>query len=205
MTNFPLRTKRKQETRRKLVAAARHLFLTKGYDSTTLDEIAERSGLHVQTLYRHFASKQELAGAGDEYWFQLFKDAIIDPTRTSNTFDFWRSWMKMTVEELSNREDGDLNLYVSHLELHHSSPTILGQTMAVKAKYEDLLTEYLAADFEMDAEGVTLPRLVAGMLLAGNGYVRGRYYREKGDIMGDTLKVIDDVAALFGSYVKTKN
>ncbi|MGH1421040.1 MAG: TetR/AcrR family transcriptional regulator [Hyphomonas sp.] len=203
MTNFPLRTKRKKETRRKLVAAARHLFLTKGYDNTTLDEIAERSGLHVQTLYRHFSSKQELAGAGDEYWFQLFKDAINDPERTSTTFEFWRGWMKMTVKELSKREDGKSNLYTAHLELHLSSPTILGQTMAVRAKYEDVLTEYLAKDFQMDGEGVSLPRLVAGMLLAGNGYVRGRYYREKGDIMGDTLKVIDEVTALFGSYVKS--
>ncbi len=202
MTNFPLRTKRKQETRRKLVAAARHLFLTKGYDNTTLDEIAERSGLHVQTLYRHFSSKQELAGAGDEYWFQFFKDTINEAGRTSTTFEFWRSWMKMTVEELSKREDGESNLYTAHLELHLSSPTILGQTMAVRGKYEDVLTEYLAKDFQMEADGVTLPRLVAGMLLSGNGYVRGRYYVEKGDIMGDTLKVIDEVSALFESYVK---
>lgn len=203
MTNFPLRTKRKKETRRKLVAAARHLFLTQGYANTTLDEIAERAGLHVQTLYRHFSSKQELASAGDEYWFQLFKDAINDPERTGNTFQFWRKWSKMTVEELSKREDGASNLYTAHLELHLSSPTILGQTMAIRAKYEDLLTEYLAKDFQMEADGVSLPRLVAGMLLSGNGYVRAKYYEEKGDIMGDTLEVIDQVTALFNSYVKT--
>ena len=75
-TKFPLRTKRKMETRLKLVRSARHLFLTKGYDNTTLEEVAEAAGLHVQTLYRHFGTKQDLAKAGDEYWLRLFEEAI---------------------------------------------------------------------------------------------------------------------------------
>ena len=82
MTKFPLRTKRKMATREKLVSAARQLFLSKGYDNTTLEEIAELAGLHVQTLYRHFGTKQDLAKAGDEHWYRAFNPQFArNPTR----------------------------------------------------------------------------------------------------------------------------
>lgn len=198
MTKFPLRTKRKMETRRKLVRAATHLFRTKGYDNTTLEEIAEMSGLHVQTLYRHFSSKQELASAGDEFWYKLFEDAIEDPERTTNTFEFWREWLLKSVSELTSDGGGMLH---SHLEMHHSSPTILGATLSIKLKYEDMLAKHLATDFGVPAEGISEPRLVAGMLMSANGYVRYRYYREKTDIMKETLEAVDMITAMFADRI----
>ena len=194
MTKFPLRTKRKLETRRKLVRAATHLFRTRGYEAVTLEEVAERAGMHVQTLYRHFATKQELASAGDTYWFNLFKEAIEDPERTTNTFEFWRDWMEQTVSTLTS--DGNTAL-LSHLEMNHSSPTLLGVTLSIKMQYEDLLTKYLAKDFGLSPDGVGLPRLVVGMLMSANSYVRYRYYREQTDIMTETLKAIDMVTEMF--------
>ena len=116
MTKFPLRTKRKMATREKLVRAARHLFLSKGYDNTTLEEIAELSGLHVQTLYRHFGTKQDLAKAGDEHWFRIFESTVRTRDRNTSTFQFWRDFIETCVQELTQEED----LYRSHLRMRHS-------------------------------------------------------------------------------------
>ena len=198
MTKFPLRTKRKQETRLKLVRAARNLFLTKGYDNTTLEEIAEAAGLHVQTLYRHFGTKQDLAKAGDEHWLRLFEEAIRRRPETQSTFEFWRDWMENTVDTLME----DPEAFRSHLRMHSSTPTILGATIAIRSKYEDLLTEHIARDLQEDATGVCTPRLIACTLMAGNAFVRGSFAKGDIDMKSETLKVIDTVTEMYGHLVK---
>jgi AcrR family transcriptional regulator len=42
--------------------AAFHLFATKGYECTSMQDIARAVGLKKQSLYSHFAGKQELYG-----------------------------------------------------------------------------------------------------------------------------------------------
>lgn len=45
--------------RRELSAAAMELFATKGYEATTVDEIAAAAGVARRTFFRHFRSKEE--------------------------------------------------------------------------------------------------------------------------------------------------
>lgn len=55
------RRERERATRRKeIVDAAQALFFTKGFDNTTMDEIAERAEFGKPTLYAYFKSKEEL-------------------------------------------------------------------------------------------------------------------------------------------------
>jgi AcrR family transcriptional regulator len=46
-----------------LIAAATSLFLEKGYDATTMTEIASRAGASIGSLYLFFPTKPALAGA----------------------------------------------------------------------------------------------------------------------------------------------
>ena len=54
---YPKRTLKKNLNREKLTVTATLLFSRKGHQSTTLDEIASEAGVHVQTLYKHFKTK----------------------------------------------------------------------------------------------------------------------------------------------------
>jgi AcrR family transcriptional regulator len=47
-------------TRRRMLDAAYELFCSDGYRATTMDEIAERAGVAVQTLYFTFHTKDDL-------------------------------------------------------------------------------------------------------------------------------------------------
>lgn len=49
-----------RETRRSILTAAHDLFVTSGYAATTIQAIAERAGVAVQTVYAAFGSKREL-------------------------------------------------------------------------------------------------------------------------------------------------
>lgn len=46
-----------------IVTAVNRLLATKGYDAMTVDEVAAESGMAKASLYKLFASKEELAGA----------------------------------------------------------------------------------------------------------------------------------------------
>ena len=49
-----------RETRRSILDAAHELFVATGYAATTIQAIAERAGVAVQTVYAVFGNKREL-------------------------------------------------------------------------------------------------------------------------------------------------
>ncbi|WP_242419577.1 TetR/AcrR family transcriptional regulator, partial [Frankia sp. CpI1-P] len=58
--NRPSRAEKTRLTRRRIIAAAADLFLDQGYGATTLDQVAARAGVAVQTVYFHFGNKATL-------------------------------------------------------------------------------------------------------------------------------------------------
>lgn len=54
------RTRKAKQTRRRMLEAARELFVQRGYGATTLQEIADRAGVAVQTIYFTFGNKRVL-------------------------------------------------------------------------------------------------------------------------------------------------
>lgn len=46
-----------------IVEAVNRLLATKGYDAMTVDEVAAEAGMAKASVYKHFASKEDLAGA----------------------------------------------------------------------------------------------------------------------------------------------
>lgn len=65
-----------EETRSRILAAARDLFLTRGYGATTIEALAGAAGVAAQTVYAAFASKRGILMALLD---QMARDA--DPER----------------------------------------------------------------------------------------------------------------------------
>src|SRR5712692_8404400 len=51
---------RKADRKRQLLAQAKHLFVTLGYQNTTTEKIARAAGVSEPMLYRHFENKRAL-------------------------------------------------------------------------------------------------------------------------------------------------
>lgn len=64
------------DARERLVLAALDLFTEKGYDDTTVAEIAERAGLTKSTFFRHFSDKREVLFVGQDILHRLLADGI---------------------------------------------------------------------------------------------------------------------------------
>ena len=86
----PAKATRKSKSHAALVKAAAELFEELGYADTTLDAVAERASLHVQTLYRHFPSKELLAIAPERDGLERFKAAVRKKDPDQVFTEFWR-------------------------------------------------------------------------------------------------------------------
>lgn len=64
-----------------LLAIARQVFLTSGYDAATMDAVAARARISKQTLYRQHPSKQALYVAVVREWVDRGHDAMRPHTR----------------------------------------------------------------------------------------------------------------------------
>ncbi len=79
------RAEKTRLTRRRIIAAAGDLFLNQGYGATTLDQVAARADVAVQTVYFHFGNKATLlkealdvAAVGDDEPVALLDRPWID-------------------------------------------------------------------------------------------------------------------------------
>ena len=56
----PPQVKKGERTRSSIMAAAHRLFLSKGYNATSMRAIADEAGLALGGIYNHFANKEEI-------------------------------------------------------------------------------------------------------------------------------------------------
>jgi AcrR family transcriptional regulator len=66
------------DARGRLEKAAMELYVERGFDETTVAEIAARAGLTERTFFRHFADKREVLFAGAATLQELFVGAVLD-------------------------------------------------------------------------------------------------------------------------------
>jgi AcrR family transcriptional regulator len=205
---YPRRKERTNKIRIALLEAAVLRFSTKGYKYTTLAEIARLADVHVQTLYRLFKSKEELAEAAAEQGVSACRQHFEEAQDGQNAFQIWRGWIEKTVSFLSSKG------FVDHKQRQLLAPSSLmndNYIVILYAGYENLLTEYLAKDFGLKAEDSHLPRLAACTLWSGNeaaikrcaGLDTGEKRLTDPDfLLRESLRTVDETERLFSRYLK---
>ena len=107
MTSQPSRRRNRRgtETRAKIEEAAGGLFTTQSYHGTSMQEIADAAGVHVQTIYLAYGTKAELLRAAASRPVAEGEDPSVPPPE--------RHWVKEIVATDDAHEK--LRLYVRHL------------------------------------------------------------------------------------------
>jgi AcrR family transcriptional regulator len=68
--------RRKAATRARIAAAGEELLATRGYDNTSMEDIAELADVAIRTIYLHFPSKAAIMLAQFDGWLEAFVDAL---------------------------------------------------------------------------------------------------------------------------------
>src|ERR1700683_2440364 len=76
------------QTRQEIIRKAAPIFNQRGFDGAALSDLMRATGLEKGGIYRHFESKQQLAGEAFDYAWRLARDARLAGTqKITNTVD----------------------------------------------------------------------------------------------------------------------
>lgn len=82
-----LRDRKRRETRQRITEAGIRLFLEKGYDAATLDQIAAAAGISRRTFFYYFKSKDEILLSLQSGVSDMLVDALREVPRDSRPID----------------------------------------------------------------------------------------------------------------------
>ncbi len=187
---YPLREKRKKQNRTGLMVAAIDLFAEKGYAETTLEAIAAKAGLHVQTLYKHFPAKANLV---EEIWHEsLSRFEVFFASRECDALSAWRNWIEQNALELTREGDSE---YRRRRNSFMEISFVSNATLQYWYRYQEVLAEGIALDMGIDVAHDPLPTLIACMLWGGNDNAARNWANSgtKDDLVKVLLKVVDTV------------
>jgi AcrR family transcriptional regulator len=92
-----LRDEHKARTKRALREAALKLFATQGFDTTTIEEVAEHAGVSARTFFRYFPTKESVLFLGERQWVDSFADVYPAQPRSLSDVEA----MSATIVELA--------------------------------------------------------------------------------------------------------
>ena len=85
------------DTRDRILEAALDLFIERGYDKTSLREIAERVGVTKAALYYHFSSKEEIIRTLVQPVYDHF-EPLAAALASRPSLEEWREGLAAVVE-----------------------------------------------------------------------------------------------------------
>ncbi|WP_328482164.1 TetR family transcriptional regulator [Streptomyces sp. NBC_00377] len=160
-----LRERKKQRTRDALLRAAVELFTSRGYDGTTVDDIAEAVDVSQRTFFRYFAGKDEAALALVEMTVARFVQAVrerppheapMEALRQA-VLDGWDS-INEVVESVVPVE-----LYLRMYRVVESTPVLLAAHLRRSAEIEEDLARVIAEREGLDPDADPRPRLAVAV------------------------------------------
>ncbi len=188
---FPRRSRRKQETRQRIVDAAEALFGKVGFTNATMLAIAEAADIHITTLFTHFRSKRELGEAISERVLDRLAEVIAENRGKRPFFDFMRRLTEGAARHHVRRARHNLAMG----RLFGADDDFTATWMAYERRQIELLAGYIAEDFGLDAATDYRPTLIANMIVGGNIMVHRRWVDSGGalDLVVETLAVLEAV------------
>jgi AcrR family transcriptional regulator len=156
--------RRRDRTRRALTAAALELFRTKGYDATTVDEIADAADVSPRTFFHHFASKEEVLFGGHE---ERRRDVIAVLEERLRSEPVWTAICRAMMTVVDAFET-DPPFFRKRAELYANEPGLRAAVLLINDKLVSRMTDVLAAA-SGGRPGELTPRLLATL---ANGAMR---------------------------------
>ncbi|TWF78561.1 TetR family transcriptional regulator [Pseudonocardia hierapolitana] len=137
------------EVRRELVAAAIRLFRDRGYEETTVDDIAAAAGVGRRTFFRYFPSKEDAISPDHEVGLARVAEVFA----TAHPAEPTAALVVRAGETVFDLYADDPQLSVQRFRLTHEVPALRDRESARVDHYRRLFTRRLRERFAGEPDG----------------------------------------------------
>jgi AcrR family transcriptional regulator len=156
-----LRERKKQRTREQIIEAAMGLFAERGYQATTIADIATAADVAPRTFFSYFPSKEAVVFHTVDRDLDGLASALRDRLPDETAFDALRRWIDGMYDNWMAEEDAA----VLRKRLCREDEGLTNFQGGVMARIQELLLEAIARDLDEPQDSLR-PRLVAAAAMA---------------------------------------
>jgi AcrR family transcriptional regulator len=183
-----LRERKKQRTRETIARAAHELFATRGYQTTTLAEIAEAADVSTRTIFAYFPSKEDILFSNFALMRESLMQALAERPAGQDVLETVREFILALNEVKQSEQDEDLRLCIE------SDETLRTHMRARIAQLEELLAPEIAKDLGAAVTDLRTQVVAASLTAAFNVLAeRGRGSSVKKKTSADLAAMIDPI------------
>ena len=185
----------KPTTRDRLVDAALTLFAERGFEQTTVDDIAGAAGVSRITFFRAFPTKEDV----------VFTEhgPLVDRVRTrldEARPDDWESALRDTTHMVLRHYLDEGDIARRRYRLTRTIPALRDREVAMSAVYQRLFADTLHRVLPADASGSLWADVLAAAVVAAHNHVLRQHLRGESDQPMSALDhALDDVLGRFAS------
>jgi AcrR family transcriptional regulator len=190
-----LRERKKQRTREQIIEAADRLFAERGYQATTIADIATAADVAPRTFFSYFPSKEAVVFHTVDRDLAGLATTLRDRRPGETAFDALRRWIDVKFDEWTAEEEQA----VLRKRLCREDEGLANFQGGIMARIHDLLLAAVAVDLGEPPDALR-PRLVAAAAMAAlTSLERGFDEKDEQRLPGakaEAMAVLDD-AMLF--------
>jgi len=186
-----LRERKKWQSRAAIADAALAMFAERGFEATTVADVAKRAGVSPATVARYFPSKESLLFPEREVNTASIRAAILArPVRESPYTAVTNALSEATPLD----PDGRRRLLLSRLTIARS-PVLRGQASTLLTSWRDTIAESAVSRGAAPSDA----RVLAATVVAVLDDVADRWA-----LAGGETELADDVAEAFAALTRTQ-
>jgi AcrR family transcriptional regulator len=176
------------DSRQEILRTAARLFQQRGYDATSMNDVAAALKLSKGGLYHHFQSKDEILYEIMNHAMEITQDRVLNPVRgIADPEERLRALIRLHIEVVLSPRDREITVMLH--ENHPLPPALRKRINARKKDYihflESLMTE-VQNKAQGQARGKVSPRAAAFALLGMINWIY-QWYKPEGELQAQNL------------------
>lgn len=185
-----LRERKKQKTRETIIEVALELFAERGYEKTTIAEIADAAEVSPRTIFAYFPSKEDILFCDMPEIQERLAQVLRDRPEEATALDALRDFI---AGSLSPENEGR-NVALRRRIVVAGNETLRRNERARLAPFEQLMAEAIAEDLHAGPDDLR-PRMVAAALVTAFSAIHEHDPVTSPELVSpeQVMAVIDDV------------
>lgn len=189
-----LLARKQQLVRSAILDAAIDLFAEKGFDQTTVDEIAQAAGVSRRSFFRYFSSKNDLMGENMVLYANALREAVAAFPRTYSPLEVIRETVLQIVRAAAATPRARKIMQIAAV-----SPAAREAQLSRRAEVEDCVAEAFAQRSRKRSKDNMTPRVLAGtVMLLVDVTLRSWFESERQDVSAAAARALATLHGVFG-------